>query len=102
MVTRTGIESASFQAFTAPDAAARDHQPSGTQLDATGSAPATPIDAAPRAAAVTSAIPAFLETIGRLAAEAAARGELDRAMELLEQATRVAAGAASADPKTGK
>jgi len=103
MVTRTGIESASFQPFTAPDAAVRDQKPRATQLDATASEHASLPDAAARNPAVTSAIPAFLETIGRLAAEATARGEIDRAMELLAQAARVAAAAgANADPKTTK
>lgn len=103
MVTRTGIESASFQPFTSPDAAVRDHEPSATQLDATSVERGTGADAPARAAPVTSAIPAFLETIGRLAAEATARGEIDRAMELLAQAARVAAASgANNDPKTTK
>jgi hypothetical protein len=103
MVTRTGIESASFRPFTAPDATVRDQEPSATQLDATAVERGTGPDAPSRAAPVTSAIPAFLETIGRLAAEATARGEIDRAMELLAQAARVAAAAGpTSNPTTTK
>jgi hypothetical protein len=103
LVTRTGIESASFQPFTAPDAAVRGQEPSATQLDATAVERGTGSDASSRAAPVTSAIPAFLETIGRLAAEATARGEIDRAMELLAQAARVAAAAGpTSNPTTTK
>ena len=60
MVTRTGMESASFQPFTAPGAAVRDKEPSASKLDATASEHASRPDAAARATAVTSAIPAFL------------------------------------------
>jgi hypothetical protein len=102
MVTRTGIESASFQPFTSPDAAVRYHEPSATRLDATAVERGTGPDATSRAAPVTSAIPAFLETIGRLAAEATARGEVDRALELLAQAGRIAAAAGASTPKSSK
>ncbi|MGB8932234.1 MAG: hypothetical protein WCC48_13405 [Anaeromyxobacteraceae bacterium] len=102
-MTRTGIESASFQPITAPDAAVREPGPSATLLDATAVDHGSRSDAAARATPVTSAIPAFLETIGRLAAEATARGEIDRAMELLAQAARVAAATGTtSNPKTTK
>jgi len=46
---------------------------------------------APDAAGLPSAVPSFLEACARLAGEAAARGDFDRARALIEKAARVAA-----------
>jgi len=43
------------------------------------------------AAELPSGIPSFLEACGKLAAEAAARGDLTRARDLVEKSIRVAA-----------
>ena len=45
----------------------------------------------PDAAGLPSAVPSFLEACARLAGEAAARGDFDRARALIDKAARVAA-----------
>jgi hypothetical protein len=86
MVTRTGLESASFQASTALDEAARgsmrppDASPRGS----------TCLDAAARDRGVTT-LAAYLEAAGRLAAELVVRGDVALAQEVLALAGRATA-----------
>lgn len=95
MVTRTGIEAASFQKVTARDeASCSPERGSMRPLDAPPRASTAP-DAAAAASGVT-ALGAYLEAVGRLAAEVIARGDIALAQELLEQARRVAAVASTA------
>jgi hypothetical protein len=94
MVTRTGLEAASFQAIRAPDDAHRSPERGSTEpLDAPPRAATAP-DVPARAGGVT-ALAAYVEAVGRLAAEAIARGDVALAQELLEQARRVAAVAST-------
>jgi hypothetical protein len=88
LVTPTGIESATFQAFTEPDAAPRGPGQGGTELDRPHAAPPTGLDVV-RPAEVVTPLGAYLEAVARLAAEATARGDLEAARALLEAAERV-------------
>ena len=88
MVTPTGIESASFQAFTGRDVAAGGSGQGGTGPDRPLAEPPTALDAA-RPAAVVTPLGAYLEAVAKLAAEATARGDLEDARALLEAAGKV-------------
>jgi hypothetical protein len=95
MVTPTGIESATFQAFTGRDVAAGGPGQGGTGLDRPHAARPTALDAA-RPAEVVTPLGAYLEAVARLAAEATARGDLEEARALLE-----AAGEVVGEPRRG-
>ena len=91
MVTPTGIESATFRAFTGRDAAAGCSGQGGTDPDRPPEEPPTALDAA-RPADVVTPLGAYLEAVARLAAEATARGDLEEARALLEAARKVVWG----------
>lgn len=94
MVTRTGLESAPGHVATGTyetwpgDISGGFGPRSGAPIcpDAAADASRCGPDAS-----LPSPVPSFLEACGRLAAEAAARGDFDRARELIEKAARVAA-----------
>jgi hypothetical protein len=90
MVTRTGLESSFFQAVMRSDEASRDPERRSTVLDepTRSSATGTVEDTRPRS---VTAVPAYVEAAGRIAAEALARGDAALAQEILAQAGRVAA-----------
>jgi hypothetical protein len=88
MVTPTGIESASFRAFTGRDTAPGCSEQGGTELDRPLAEPPTGLDAA-RPAEVVTPLGAYLEAVARLAAEATSRGDLKAARALLEAAGEV-------------
>jgi hypothetical protein len=88
MVTPTGVESASFHAFTERDTAPRCSGQGGTGLDRPLAAPPTALDAA-RPAELVTPFGSYIEAVARLAAEATARGDLEAARALLEAAGKV-------------
>jgi hypothetical protein len=89
MVTRTGLEAAFFQAVTALDEALRSPERGFTEpADATS--PALTAPDAPARRGVATALAAYLEAVGRLAAEMVARGDGPLAHELLTQAAQIA------------
>jgi hypothetical protein len=93
LVTRTGIECPSFQGFSGPDEAPRDAgQGSTGPHDASGRVP-TQLDVK----RLPSAVPSFMEACAKLAGEAAARGDFDRARALIVKAGQAAALADTAE-----
>ncbi len=99
MVTRTGLEAASFRALMMPDEVGRSRERSSTEPAGAASQAANGPNAPARGAGIT-ALAAYLEAVGRLAGEAATRGNIALARDLLAEAGRVAA-AISADDSPG-